>query len=116
MKALVFTDIKKLEMQDAPEPRPGPDQAIIKVIGTGICGSDMTGFLGHSPRRRPPLILGHEVIGTAVHVPEGDWRFKAGDRVVANPLQSCGKCDRCRAGQTNICSSWNLIGMDRTPG
>lgn len=116
MKALVFTDIKKVEIQPAPEPTPAPDQAVIKVAATGICGSDMTGFLGHSPRRRPPLVLGHEVIGTVEHLPPGDWPLSVGDRVVVNPLQSCGKCSRCRDGQGNICSSWSLIGMDRIPG
>ncbi len=116
MKALVFTDTRQVQIQDSPDPIAGANQAVIKVIGTGICGSDLTGFLGHSPRRRPPLILGHEVIGTAVHVPPGEWPFQIGDRVVANPLQACGMCDRCRAGQTNICAKWSLIGMDRTPG
>src|SRR2546430_9252435 len=91
MRSLVYTAPRQLTVRDSPEPRPRPDQAVVKVIGTGICGSDMTGFLGHSPRRQPPLILGHEVIGTVVEMPPGDWPFRRGDRVVANPIQSCGE-------------------------
>lgn len=116
MKSLVYSAVKEVTIQDSPEPQPRPDQAVIKVIGTGICGSDMTGFLGHSPRRQPPLILGHEVIGTVAHVPAGEWPFSEGDRVVANPLQACGACSMCRSGKTNICPTWKLIGMDREPG
>jgi 2-desacetyl-2-hydroxyethyl bacteriochlorophyllide A dehydrogenase len=116
MKALVFSAIREVTMQEVPQPAPRPDQAVLKVIGTGICGSDMSGFLGHSTRRIPPLILGHEVIGTVVSAPPGDWPFKVGDRVVANPLQSCGSCENCRAGQPNICDHWTIIGMDREPG
>jgi 2-desacetyl-2-hydroxyethyl bacteriochlorophyllide A dehydrogenase len=116
MRALVYSAVGQVTMQSAPEPEPRADQAVLKVIGTGICGSDMTGFLGHSPRRQPPLILGHETIGTVVHVPAGEWPFKEGDRVVANPLQSCGNCDDCRTGHANICPTWKLIGMDREAG
>src|SRR5438445_13176155 len=106
MRSLVYTAPRQLTVRDSPEPSPRTDQAVVKVIGTGICGSDVTGFLGHSPRRQPPLVLGHEVIGTVMQMPEGEWSFKVGDRVVANPLQSCGECDNCRAGKTNICPTW----------
>lgn len=116
MRTLVYTAPKTLEMEDRPEPSPRPDQAVLKVIGTGICGSDMTGFLGHSARRKPGLVLGHETIGTVVHVPEGDWAFDEGDRVVVNPIQACGVCESCRTGHANICASWKLIGLDREPG
>ena len=116
MRALVYTAPNHLEMQQVPEPTPRPDQAVLKVIGTGICGSDMTGFLGHSSRRKPGLVLGHETIGTVVQTPAGDWQFREGDRVVVNPLQGCGECECCRTGHGNICANWKLIGMDREPG
>src|SRR5213080_2963407 len=116
MRALVYTAVKKVDLQDIPRPVAGAGQVLIAVEMAGICGSDMTGFLGHSPRRQPPLVLGHEVIGHAAHVPAGDWPFKEGDRVVANPLQGCGQCPACRSGRTNICPDWKLIGMDREAG
>src|SRR5579872_3483376 len=116
MKALVFSAIGQVTVKQEPEPRPGPDQAILKVIGTGICGSDLTGFVGHSPRRQPPLVLGHEVVGTVVKTPPGEWPFAVGDRVVANPLHTCGACEACLNGRVNLCPSWNVLGMDRVPG
>jgi len=116
MKALVFDAVRHLALQQVPDPTPRSDQAILKVLGTGICGSDVTGFLGHSSRRQPPLILGHEVVGTVASLPPGDWPFAIGDRVVANPLQSCGACEHCRLGKTNLCPHWKLLGMDREAG
>jgi threonine dehydrogenase-like Zn-dependent dehydrogenase len=63
MRALVYTAPKKVEVQDLPRPVPGPDEVLVSVETAGICGSDISGFLGHSERRRPPLVLGHEVVG-----------------------------------------------------
>ena len=72
----------------------------------GVCGSDISGFLGHSPRRRPPLVLGHELVGY----------LKDGQRVIANPLISCGGCPACLSGLQNQCGTWRLLGMDQTAG
>jgi threonine dehydrogenase-like Zn-dependent dehydrogenase len=78
----------------------------IAIEFAGVCGSDISGFLGHSARRKPPLVLGHELIG----------RLKDGRRVVANPLISCGHCAACLAGTQNLCETWRLLGMDQTAG
>lgn len=106
MRALVYTHPEKVEMQDRAKPVAGPGEAEIAVELSGICGSDMSGFLGHSPRRKPPLTLGHELIG----------RRRDGKRVVVNPLISCGKCPNCLAGAQNLCMAWKLLGLDRTEG
>lgn len=122
MKALVYTDIRQLTMESRPEPIPGPDEVLLRVHGAGICGSDMAGFLGHSPRRRPPLILGHEAIGTVAQMPQNPapngeaWPFQVGQRVVVNPIMPCNKCTACRVGKVNICANWRLLGMDRVEG
>ncbi len=112
MKALVYTALKTLEMQEVPEPTLGPGEIKVKVGATGICGSDVHGFLGHSARRQPGLILGHETAGTVV---EGDDDL-LGTRVAVNPLISCGNCSACRAGRQNCCPTWRLLGMDQTHG
>ena len=61
---------------------------------------------GHSALRRPPLVLGHELVG----------RRPDGKRVVANPLLSCGHCEACLSGSQNLCDSWKLLGLGTTPG
>lgn len=122
MKALVYSDIRQVTLETRPEPVPAPEEALLRVRATGICGSDLAGFLGLSPRRQPPLVLGHEVVGTIAAMPQqppaggGNWPFRLGQRVVANPLLSCGRCAACAVGATNICADWRLIGMDKLPG
>jgi threonine dehydrogenase-like Zn-dependent dehydrogenase len=106
MRALVYTAPRQMLMQNRPRPVPGPGESEIAVAVAGLCGSDISGFLGHSPRRVPPLVLGHELVG----------RRPDGQRVVVNPLVSCGHCTACLSGAQNLCSSWKLLGMDQTAG
>src|SRR5579862_4206469 len=106
MRALVYTAPKQVLMEDRPRPAVQANEVEIAVAAAGICGSDVSGFLGHSRRRIPPLVLGHELIGQ-----RGDGR-----RVVVNPLISCRRCTACLSGAQNLCSSWRLLGMDRTAG
>ena len=106
MRALIYTAREKVGLQERPRPVVAAGDQEISVELSGICGSDMSGFLGHSARRKPPLVLGHELVG----------RLSNGQRVVANPLISCGKCSACLSGAQNLCSKWRLLGMDQTEG
>jgi threonine dehydrogenase-like Zn-dependent dehydrogenase len=106
MRALVYTAPEKVEIEDRPRPKFEAGQTEIAVEMAGICGSDISGFLGHSALRKPPLILGHELVG---------W-LPDGRRVVANPLMSCGTCDPCLSGTQNLCVSWRLLGLGQMQG
>jgi len=64
MKAVVWTDIDKLETKDVPLPEPKENEAIIKVGCTSICGSDLAIISGKHPRAQKPLVFGHEFMGT----------------------------------------------------
>ena len=64
MKALMYVGPEKVEIQDIPTPQLQPNQVLLKIAATGICGSDVHGFLGHSERRKPGLILGHEAVAS----------------------------------------------------
>ncbi len=105
MKALVYTDTLEMQYRDEPDPVPGPGEALVKLEAVGICGSDMHAYHGHDARRIPPLILGHEAVGV---VQNGDQQ---GKRVVLNPLMTCGTCDHCQGGRSNLCAERELIGM-----
>lgn len=105
MKALVYTRPDEVVYRDEPDPVPDHGEVLVKVVSTGICGSDMHAYHGHDPRRVPPLILGHELAGT---VASGS---RKGERVVINPLITCGDCDFCEAGRSNLCGARELIGM-----
>lgn len=106
MRALVYTAPRQVVIEDWPRPVPAEGEIEIAVAAAGICGSDMSGFLGHSRRRIPPMVMGHELVG----------RRPDGQRVVANPLINCGRCTACLSGAQNLCSRWRLLGMDRTAG
>ena len=104
MKALVWHGTRMLELEELPEPVPGDGETLLEVSLAGICGSDLHGYRGHPGPRVPPLVLGHEVVGRA-----------EGATHTLYPLDGCGACERCRAGEDNLCGSWRLIGMHR-PG
>jgi 2-desacetyl-2-hydroxyethyl bacteriochlorophyllide A dehydrogenase len=106
MRALVYTAPGKVELEERPRPTASAGEEEIAIEVAGVCGSDISGFLGHSALRRPGLVLGHELVG----------RRLDGRRVVANPLVSCGHCDACLSGAQNLCDSWKLLGLGTTPG
>ncbi len=109
MKALVYIAPNSIEFRPEPSPSLLPGDSLVKVEAVGICGSDLHAYLGHDSRRVPPLILGHEVCGTVI---EGSSK---GKQVVVNPLITCGECNDCLNGLTNLCLDRKLIGMNR-PG
>lgn len=102
----MYTAPGRVEMEERPGPAVLPGQEQIAIQVAGVCGSDISGFLGHSALRKPPLILGHELVG----------RRQDGRRVVANPLVSCGHCNACMSGAQNLCESWKLLGLGTTAG
>ncbi len=107
MQALVYIDTQEVQFREEPDPVAVSGEALVKIEAVGICGSDMHAYHGHDARRVPPLILGHEAAGqvqTGAH---------AGRRVVLNPLITCGRCNHCLGGRTNLCANRELIGMRR---
>jgi len=110
MKALVYTARSEVTYRDEPEPPVGEGDVLIAVDAVGICGSDMHAYHGHDPRRVPPLILGHELVGRVL---EGPGK---GLRVTVNPLITCGHCEYCVQGRDNLCANRTMIGMTRAGG
>lgn len=109
MKALVYTANNEVTYRDEPAPEVAPGDALVRIETVGICGSDMHAYHGHDARRVPPLILGHEACGRVV---QGRY---AGQRVVLNPLITCGECQHCLTGRANLCQTRTAIGLAR-PG
>ena len=105
MKALVYTDIKELTYREEQKPQLAEGEVLVRIDSVGICGSDLHAYLGHDERRISPLILGHEGAGTIVGGP------KDGQKVVINPLVTCGQCPDCLAGRSNICAHREIISM-----
>jgi (R,R)-butanediol dehydrogenase/meso-butanediol dehydrogenase/diacetyl reductase len=113
MKALVYHGKEDLRLDETAEPVCREDHAIVEVRSAGICGSDLTVYLGKHPRARAPVILGHEFSGVVVDR-KGDGRpdLRVGDRVTVEPTFSCGLCRLCRSGNGHVCLKKGLWGID----
>jgi threonine dehydrogenase-like Zn-dependent dehydrogenase len=119
MQALVWTGPRAVELQQLAVPEPLPGEVLLAVQVAGICGSDVSGYLGENSLRKPPLIMGHEATGYIIETTGGQLADKSsahvGTRVTFNPLISCGACGLCQKNLTNLCRQRVLIGAHR-PG
>jgi (R,R)-butanediol dehydrogenase / meso-butanediol dehydrogenase / diacetyl reductase len=117
MKALVWTAPETVETRRLPVPTAGPGEAVVRVKAAGICGTDLSILHGKHPRARAPLVMGHELSGVVAELgpalPGGTPRLRVGDRVVCEPLISCGVCHACRSGFPWVCQKLGLYGIDR---
>ncbi|MDR1441981.1 MAG: zinc-dependent alcohol dehydrogenase family protein [Bifidobacteriaceae bacterium] len=111
MKALVYQGPGKKSWEDVPDPTiQDPNDVIVKIDTTTICGSDLHILKGDVPTVEPGRVLGHEGVGTIVEVGSGVSKFEAGHRVVVNCITTCGTCPYCRVGHPSHCQSAGGIG------
>jgi alcohol dehydrogenase len=104
MKAFVYNGPGKKALEDRPKPDiAAPTDAIIKIVKTTICGTDLHILKGDVPTCTPGRILGHEGVGVVDKVGAAVTAFKASDRVIVSCISSCGKCDYCRRGMYSHC-------------
>jgi 6-hydroxycyclohex-1-ene-1-carbonyl-CoA dehydrogenase len=107
---------QRLELQDLPALKPGPDQVVVKVAGCGVCHTDIGYALDGVPTRHPlPLILGHEIVGQVVAAGErvAHWH---GQNVIVPAVIPCGECPACKAGRATICRKQFMPGNDGDGG
>ena len=119
MKALVWEAPRVMTLRDEPAPTAAADEIVVRVRHAGICGSELSGYLGHNALRVPPLIMGHEFAGEIIAVgplvPELRPDLAEGSLVTLNPLWHCGDCGACAAGLNQLCAGRRLLGAHR-PG
>jgi threonine dehydrogenase-like Zn-dependent dehydrogenase len=115
MRALRYPAFDRLELADVSVPALQPDEVSLQVAACGICGSELESFKNHSPRRPPPLVMGHEFCGIVSDVGSSVTQWQRGDKVVSNSLVPCGTCVRCQRGDTHLCAHRQIFGMHR-PG
>ena len=110
MKAFVYGGVGKKSLEDRPKPEiTGPGDAIVKMVKTTICGTDLHILKGDVATCAPGRILGHEGVGTIETVGAGVTTFKTGDRVLISCISSCGKCEYCRRGMYSHCTTGGWI-------
>ncbi|MCJ7571572.1 MAG: galactitol-1-phosphate 5-dehydrogenase [Candidatus Thermoplasmatota archaeon] len=114
MKAAVWYGEKNIQIEEIPLPVISDDEVLVKTKAVSICGSDLHAYKGVSKRRKPPLVMGHEFSGEIIRTGKNVRNLKTGDRVVIEPIISCGVCRSCNKGKTNACGNRKLIGLHTT--
>src|SRR5262249_40608268 len=112
MKALLLEKPEHFRPADIGEPPPpGPGEALVRVHRVGICGTDISGYLGKMPFFQYPRIPGHELGVEVLQVGANVNNVKSGDRCAVEPYMNCGNCHACRKGASNCCAKLNVIGV-----
>jgi len=109
MKAAVFRGIEDIKIEDIPKPKITKDEILLKVNACAICGTDVRIFKSGHKNINPPHVLGHEICGTVVKTGSNISGYKEGERVVVDPIITCGKCYYCKKGLTNLCFEFQKI-------
>ena len=113
MMSVQYLGPEKIGVVNAPIPELPDGWARIKVSHSGICGGDLGIYGGAHPRAKAPLILGHEFSG----ILDNDVGLMVkGTPVTAYPLISCGRCSPCLSGDSHVCNTLRLYGIDENGG
>ena len=109
MKAIVFLGERKLHLMEVPDPTPAPDEVIIEIKASGMCGSDLHQYRG--PKKEKLNIAGHEPCGVIAEVGSAvpPSLAKVGDRVMDHHYSGCGVCKHCRDGWSQMCLDGSIV-------
>jgi threonine dehydrogenase-like Zn-dependent dehydrogenase len=113
MKAALLIEPERLEVDEVPDPHPGPGEVRIAVGGVGLCGSDMSVFTGRWKAPSYPWIMGHEAFGVVDALGPGVSPERIGQTVVVEPNVACLVCEQCGRGWTSACVGRQSVGMNR---
>ncbi|WP_130832533.1 zinc-binding alcohol dehydrogenase family protein [[Erwinia] mediterraneensis] len=116
MQALVIAEPRNMVWQTRSQPVPAANEALIKLLTAGICGTDIHAWAGNQPFFSYPRVLGHELCGEVVALGSAASGFQPGQRVALIPYLSCQQCDACQSGKTNCCEHISVVGVHQDGG
>ena len=108
-RVAVYYNNRDVRIEERPVPKIGPGEVLVKVLASGICGSDV---LEWYRIKKAPIVLGHEIAGEIVQVGEGVAKHKVGDRVAVNHHVPCNTCPYCLAGHHTACETLHTTAFD----
>jgi (R,R)-butanediol dehydrogenase/meso-butanediol dehydrogenase/diacetyl reductase len=126
MRAAVYHGAHAVRIEEVPLPERASGEALIKVLRSGMCGTDATEYKAgpiifplnrvhpHSGHTGP-MIMGHEFVGEVLEA-DADAKFSVGDLVASGAGVSCGTCARCLEGRTNLCVNYYTLGLNAQGG
>jgi 2-desacetyl-2-hydroxyethyl bacteriochlorophyllide A dehydrogenase len=115
MKAAVIVKPGEIAIETVPDPTPGPGEVVVRVVGGGICGTDLHIMDGEFAPAYP-IVPGHEFAGEIVALGPGVVDRAAGSYVAVDPSLHCNACYYCRRARGNLCENWAAIGVTNPGG
>jgi len=109
MRVAMYYNNKDVRLEELPIPQIGPGEILVKVLASGICGSDVMEWYRI---KKAPLVLGHEIAGEIVDVGEGVKQYKIGDRVFVSHHIPCNTCRFCLKGYHTVCETLHTTNYD----
>lgn len=113
MRALAIESPGIARIVQRPEPAPGPGEVVIRVARVGLCGTDLSSYLGKNPLVSYPRVIGHEISGVVESLGPGVSGWPIGTSVAVSPYKNCGACPACRAERPNACRDNQTLGVQR---
>lgn len=112
MRALEWSDVNQMNIKEYEVPELKPGWVLLRVGYTGICGSELSAYLGQNELRKPPSVMGHEFSGTVVKTASNEDNDMKGHTYSVNPLVTCGRCKFCKMGKKYLCPERKIIGVN----
>ena len=109
MRVAMYYNNRDVRLEEMPTPQIGPGELLVKVMASGICGSDVMEWYRI---RKAPLVLGHEIAGEIVEVGENVEQYRLGDRVFVSHHVPCNTCRYCLNGQHTVCETLHTTNFD----
>ena len=113
MRALSIDRPGLAQIVDRAHPVAGPGEVLLQVAFAGLCGTDLSAFLGKNPLVAYPRVIGHEISGRVVEIGPGVDRAWIGAAAAVSPYKNCGACPACRLGRPNACRNNETLGVQR---
>lgn len=109
MRVAMYYNNRDVRLEEMPMPQIGPGELLVKVMASGICGSDVMEWYRI---KKAPRVLGHEIAGEIVEVGEGVEQYQVGDRVFVSHHVPCNTCRYCLNGQHTVCETLHTTNYD----
>lgn len=109
MRVAMYYNNKDVRLEEIPKPKAGPGELLVKVLASGICGSDVMEWYR---LKKAPLVLGHEIAGEITEIGDSVKKYKVGDRVFVSHHVPCDTCHYCLSGHHTCCETLHTTNYD----